>query len=228
MKVGRYVFCSVGSLLWLAVIVHCVASAYYCSSFEHDRVAIDARRIPLWYPWDISEDHFEGGARMGDWRLYSTDAIGTGEKRDWQQIAVSRVIGVERFNVGTNFIYGVVGGDGETDSANANSPYSQRYFIFTDGMDEPAWFTKRENFLSCCKTKGVGEVRFKSFDENYESYFDQDDSTSSELNYWLSRCVSFGQLAAMAFIWLSGTLGLVMVVVPYRRKESKCGTMSEE
>jgi len=223
MKIRSVVFCFIASVSWLGVIIYCAASTHYHSSFEHAQYMIDNnRRIPLWYPWEISEDHFEDGARLVDWRSYSSGGIGNVDKLDLQQLAVSRVRGVKFFNVGTNFIYGVIGGDVSIDPEMTNRGYSQRYFLFVKGLECPSYFNKKEIFLSCCMTNGIDDVKFKSFNENFATYFNDDGSMSSVWNYWLSCGITHGQLIKMVLIWLYGTIAMVMVSVMCQHKANEC------
>lgn len=160
---------SIIMLLCFTIAVVLSICSMYLSRYEGAKSVIDEnRRIPLWYPYEISEVDSGTNVMIIKWNEYGTitEHIIT-NPTSRIDVALQIPEHIETFS-----IYGeIVCGKRELRDRSTGEMLGSRYFIFTANREAVDYFQSEVEYLNSCRMLGIDGLSLNNFTENYQRFW---------------------------------------------------------
>lgn len=202
----RKVFCY---FILFPICLYVIGWCKFSRGYEHAQYLIDGnRRIPLWYPYEISE--FYDDVRLSDlW-----DEVNAGPNSRRKSVQREKLDGIVAFQVQSNVVCGVfhVKDRGRSSADRVQSSVPTNYFVFV--QEKLSCFEDERLYLTECAGLGIDGRKRMSFEENFLDYCKREVPATpfNVLTYTLSH-LSGGELIAV----------LLCLIVLWRLDKSEIG-----
>ena len=126
----------------------------------------DNRRIPLWFPYELSECDFGENVMLGTWTNNNVShALCCATSR--LELALLSSDGIYSFRVQDN----VLCGKRQLRDSMTGDCFGRRYFIFSTNYVSLKNFESEAAYLKECASYGIDGTRLENFDSNFNAYW---------------------------------------------------------
>ena len=161
---------SIITMLSLTVAMAISILSMYSSRYEGAKSVVDEnRRIPLWYPYEISESEFGTNVMIVKWNEYGTvtEHIIT-NPMSRTDVALAIPEHIKTFSLDE----GVVCGKRDLWDRTTGESLGSRYFLFAANRGDVDYFHSEEEYLNNCRLYGIDGSKLGNFTENYSKFWD--------------------------------------------------------
>ena len=147
------------------ICLYVIGWCKFSCGYEHAQYLIDDnRRIPLWYPYEISESY-------GDVTLSNLwEAANADQNSRQRPVMRERLDGIAAFQVQSNAVCGVfhVKDRDRSSAGRDQSSVPTNYFVFV--QEKLSCFEDERMYLAECARLGIDGRKRMSFEENFLDY----------------------------------------------------------
>lgn len=174
----------------VALLVVSVFAGFYVwmlygfyGAFENLRYRGDAKRIPLWYPFELVNDgNGVGGVQLLDCRTPCSSSVVTGDVSA-ERLALSCLCDIVEFGHAERVLWG------RRELWNFREYLGERYFVLTADDASPAYFTERDAYAAACRAHRVDPGDVDVFEERWKGFWSRrgTPTVADVVTWWFDR-----------------------------------------